>query len=316
MTNSNSASGADKSPRILVADDTDVNQKIAKLILQRADYSVDIAADGQEAVEAHRQNPYDLILMDIKMPVMDGHEATQKIRELELKAQSSKLKGSESEDLSASSFEFSARAQRVPIIAMTGNVTSGIFDEKLYPGMNDCIGKPLQMDLLQSMVQKWINPSAPAQAVEKQAETLPKIENSHAKNEKPLDLDRAIEEFMGQKEILLNVLQKFLTSAGSKIDEIRQAVEHEDYGAVEAHAHAIKGAAANLTADRLADLAADLEQAADRQQSDQSTKLADSLAQEFLELKNYIQQLPGSDMPPAAQSDVGSATGPDAFGTG
>jgi len=258
MTNSNPASGADKSPRILVVDDTDVNQKIAQLILQRANYNVDTAANGQEAVQAHQQKPYDLILMDIQMPIMDGHEATRKIREMELEAQSSKLKGNGSEELSASSFELSARAQRVPIIAMTGNAGTGAFDERLYPAMNDCVGKPLQMDVLLSVVQKWIIPESNPSENVCSADKAPVVESVSEEDQNPLDMDRAIQEFMGQKEILLSVLQKFLASAGSQIDRIRQAVKEADYGAIGPNAHAIKGAAANLTADKLADLAADM----------------------------------------------------------
>ena len=172
MTNSNTVSGIKKPPRILVADDYEVNQKIVQLILQKSGYCVDIVENGQQAVETCQQNHYDLILMDIQMPLMDGHEATKQIRkwekgfkaEKELKALSSKLKGKDSEELSALSFQSSARAQqspmenkegensdpnsaigippsefkRVPIIAMTGSAAPGSFDETLYPGMNDC----------------------------------------------------------------------------------------------------------------------------------------------------------------------------------
>ena len=78
--------------RILVAEDHEVNQKVAQLILEKAGFHVDIVADGRQAVAAHQENPYDLILMDIQMPGMDGQEATGQIRAWELNAQSSKLK--------------------------------------------------------------------------------------------------------------------------------------------------------------------------------------------------------------------------------
>ncbi|CAB1081470.1 hypothetical protein D1AOALGA4SA_9122 [Olavius algarvensis Delta 1 endosymbiont] len=291
MTNSNPASGADKSPRILVADDTDVNQKIAQLILQRADYDVDIAANGQEAVQAHQQNVYDLILMDIQMPIMDGHEATQRIRDWECEVQN---KPGDKSDSRSKIQNPKSEITGVPIIAMTGNAGTGAFDERLYPAMNDCVGKPLQMDVLLSVVQKWINAESNPPEDICPADKAPVMESVSGQDQNPLDMDRAIEEFMGQKEILLSVLQKFLTNAGSQIDRIRQAVKEADYGAIESNAHAIKGAAANLTADKLADLAADMEQAADKQQSDLSAELADELEQEYFALKKYIQQIPQS----------------------
>jgi len=305
MTNPNTVSGIEQSPRILVADDTDVNRKIAQLILQKAGYQVDVVENGQQAVETYQQNRYDLILMDIQMPVMDGREATRKIRELELKvqssklkaveemkAQSSKLKEQEFAHPSAFSFQPSARAQRVPIIALTGSAGTGGFDETLYPGMNDCIGKPLQRDFLLSVVQEWISADSKTHPNENPADETPAMDKRSENIRFPLDLERAIKEFMGRKDILLGVLQNFTKSAGSQIDTIGQAVKDTDYGVIGSEAHAIKGAAANLTADKLARLASDLEYAADNQQPELTDELANKLVREFNCLKKYIQQLP------------------------
>ena len=295
MANHNGDTGNQKNLRILVADDYEVNQKIAQLILQKAGYRVDVVENGRRAVETCQRNPYDLILMDIQMPLMDGHEATKRIRKWEseekLKAESSMLKGKDCEELSAFSFQPSARAKRVAIIAMTGSAADGSFDEALYPGMNDCIGKPLQRDLLLSVVQKWIRTEPKSQTNENPAHAVPATDKRHQENQFPLDLDRAIQEFMGKKELLLGVLQKFIQSAGSRIDIIRQAVKSADYGSIASEAHAIKGAAANLTADKLARLASDLEQAAEKQQPDLSAELAVKLEQEFNNLVQYNQRL-------------------------
>ena len=328
MTDQNIDTNPETNSRILVADDNEVNQKIAQLILQKADYRVDVVENGQQAVEARQQNHYDLILMDIQMPLMDGLTATEEIRKWEkmLKAQSSNLKGKDPDEPSAISLQPSARAQpgqmqneigkdsdsnsdfaspelvegriptsefkEVPILAMTGSATEKSFNERLYPGMNGCIGKPLQRDLLLSSVQKWIRKESETRTNENPGgETLLK-DIRPGENPFPLDLDRAIQEFMGEKEILYDVLQKFVTSAGYQIDNIRQSILCFDYGEIGSEAHAIKGAAANLTADKLAGLASDLEHAAKKQQPDKVGKLAGKLEREFLNLEEYIQQLP------------------------
>ena len=96
---------------------------------------------------------------------------------------------------------------------------------------------------------------------------------------------------MGKKELLLGVLQKFIESTGSRIDNIRQAVKGTDYGIIGTEAHAIKGAAANLAADKLASLASDLEQAAEKQQPDLTGNLADKLEHEFNNLARYNHRL-------------------------
>jgi CheY-like chemotaxis protein/HPt (histidine-containing phosphotransfer) domain-containing protein len=306
MSNRNNATRIEKNYSILVADDNEANQKIAQLNLQKAGYRVDVVENGQKAVEACQQNHYDLILMDIQMPLMDGREATQRIRswektlnaqsselkfEKKLKNQDSNLNGKNSDSNSAFRIPTSD-FKKVPILAMTGSATAASFDERHYPGMNGCIGKPLHRDLLLSAAQKWILAESKTQTNENPGGETRLKEKRSGENQLPLDLDRAIQEFMGEKEILYGVLQKFVISTGSQIDNIRQSVQGVDYVEIGSEAHAIKGAAANLTADKLAGLASDLEQAAKKQQPDLVTKLAGKLEREFFNLEKYIQQLP------------------------
>jgi HPt (histidine-containing phosphotransfer) domain-containing protein len=209
---------------------------------------------------------------------------------LELNAHSLKHKGTDPH--SNSDFRIPTSAfQRVPIIAMTGNATEDNFVESEYPGMNDCIAKPLQRDSLLSFVQKWIY----AESVSGSNDIGPDpssmaAEKPEAKNF-PLDLERAIREFMGKTEILFGVLHEFAKTTGIRIDAIHQAVSGLDYGAVASEAHAIKGAAANLTADKLAQCATELEKAVEEQQSERVGGLAILLEQEYYLLEKYIRQI-------------------------
>ena len=116
--------------RILMAEDNAINQRVGKLILQRAGYDIDLVSDGNEALEAHRAKPYDLILMDCQMPTMDGFEASRQIRMLE-------------------------HPQPV-IIAVTANALVGERERCLNAGMDDYLSKPFQAEQLVSVVKKWV----------------------------------------------------------------------------------------------------------------------------------------------------------------
>ena len=113
-----------------MAEDNAINQRVGKLILQRAGYNIDLVSDGNEALEAHRAKPYDLILMDCQMPTMDGFEASRQIRMLE-------------------------HPQPV-IIAVTANALVGERERCLNAGMDDYLSKPFQAEQLVSVVKKWV----------------------------------------------------------------------------------------------------------------------------------------------------------------
>lgn len=114
----------------MMAEDNPINQRVGKLILQRAGFDIDLVGDGNEAFEAHRANPYDLILMDCQMPMMDGFEASRQIRSL--------------------------KVERQPvIIAVTANALVGERERCLNAGMDDYLSKPFQAEQLVAVVKKW-----------------------------------------------------------------------------------------------------------------------------------------------------------------
>jgi CheY-like chemotaxis protein len=121
--------------RILMAEDNAINQRVGKLILQRAGFMIDLVGDGSEAVEAHRLQPYDLILMDCQMPTMDGFEASRLIRKLQVQPQP-------------------------VIIAVTANALVGERERCLSAGMDDYLSKPFQADQLIAVVRKWVEARA------------------------------------------------------------------------------------------------------------------------------------------------------------
>ncbi len=151
--------------RILVVDDHQVNQQLAVMMIERLGHRVNVAANGQEAIDALKTIPYDLIFMDCHMPVMDGYEATKKIRE----AESGKLKGvgvrSKEEEIalsdSADSLLLAPHGPRVPIVAMTANVMPQDREKCLQAGMDDYLSKPIRPEGLVRIFAKWLAASTP-----------------------------------------------------------------------------------------------------------------------------------------------------------
>ena len=140
------------SARILLAEDNPVNQKLAKMMLTKAGYHIDVADNGQQAVGKYTSSPdnYDLIFMDIQMPEMDGLEATAMIRNWEASS------GDESDKSNAAGNKISTQQEHIPIVAMTANAMQGDREICLEVGMDDYTTKPIKREKVLEMLDKWV----------------------------------------------------------------------------------------------------------------------------------------------------------------
>jgi len=129
------AENRNKKRRILLVEDNIVNQKVALKILEKYGYRAEAVANGQEALHALKLAPYDLVLMDCQMPVMDGYEATKKIRDSDSKVMNNKI----------------------PVIAMTANAMKGDREKCIIAGMDDYIAKPVNPKALQEIIGRWLD---------------------------------------------------------------------------------------------------------------------------------------------------------------
>jgi CheY-like chemotaxis protein len=207
-----------------------VNQKVALRLLERLGYQADVAANDLEVLEALRRQEYDVVLMDVQMPEMDGVEATRRIRE-------------------------EWPVDRQPrIVAMTAHALTGDRERLLEAGMDDYISKPVKVDQLVAALERC-HPRA-EKAVEAGPGASP---DTHSPVEQQI-LAR-LREALGQEaeEILAELIDTFLTDADRLLDEIRDAVAGRHLRKLERAAHSLKGSSATLGAMRLSELCRKLE---------------------------------------------------------
>jgi len=227
----NAISGA----RVLLVEDNEINQQVAQEILQGAGLIVTVANNGQEGVDAARQNEYDIILMDIQMPVMDGYAATREIRNLK------------------------SEIRNLPIIAMTAHAMAGDENKSLQAGMNGHVTKPIDPDQLFSALQKWIKPSEKRVQVQQPEVPVEQSESDKtvpAEDELPeslagFDLADGLKRLQGNKKLYRKLLLSFAKDYGAVANEIRQALDTEDFDQAHSLVHNLKGLAGNLAATEL-----------------------------------------------------------------
>jgi len=228
--------------RILVAEDHYVSQEVAREILLAAGYACEIVPNGKAATEAFRLGRYDLVLMDCQMPEMDGFEATRLIRE----------------------FEREHARPRTPVIALTANAIKGDRERCLAAGMDDYTSKPLNPDRLLDTVGRYLSPrTGPVEsAAPEQDAGQESPQPSKARAGEPFDLDCLMKRWGNKKDFVRQLVAMFQRRARSETEEIAGAFSAGDLEKVGQAAHAFRGAAANVAADRVRDAAALIEQGA------------------------------------------------------
>jgi len=277
-TQDSQLSGRILGARVLLVEDNEINQQVAREILEGAGLSVTLAQDGREAVTAAAESYFDVVLMDVQMPVMDGYTATRKIREWEKGIRNSeggrRSAGGKDSDLEVENRK--PKAEGLPIIAMTAHAMAGDDQKSLEAGMNDHITKPIDPDRLFATLQKWIKPAAERPAVPTSLPTTgglplhdvlakpnhgkPEAEEDKLPEALPgFDLQAGLERLMGNKRLYRKLLLDFSTNYGSIAGEIREALAAGNLHQTHSLVHNLKGLAGNLEAGDLHLAAVELE---------------------------------------------------------
>ncbi|SBS28699.1 Signal transduction histidine-protein kinase BarA [Marinomonas aquimarina] len=255
-TIASSVSGAN----ILLVEDNEINQQVATELLERAGMRVDIASDGELALNRIKEKPYDIVLMDLQMPVMDGFEATRAIRN-------------------------DSHYKDLPIVAMTANAMSGDKERCLEAGMQDHIAKPIDPVELYKALVKWITPreglgeaqrAAPLAQQDGMDYALPNLEE--------LNIEAGLMRLGGNRKLYRELIQRFIKDQAESAEEIDAAIAAGDLALAERLAHTVKGVAGNLGAEGIQSIAKRLETAIAEQQLDSVAPVLSDFSQQMATL--------------------------------
>jgi signal transduction histidine kinase/CheY-like chemotaxis protein/HPt (histidine-containing phosphotransfer) domain-containing protein len=276
-----------RAPQVLLVEDNIVNQRVVLAILTKRGFQVGVAGNGLEALKALEKSSFDLVLMDVQMPYVDGIEATKKIRhELNLK--------------------------NLPIIAMTAHAMNGDRERCLDAGMNDYVSKPVNATTLVHTILRFIENGAPVLAAEPAPAALaapqpPALTEPLAPlplepTATPEGLKNVIDRTLAarltdnDKNLFQGMLLLFLQMAPERLEKIQAAVARGDKAATEKELRKLRSAAERIAAVRIADSANQLIEALEQQQSESIAESLQALETQIRLLSNHVE-----DSPPAPQ---------------
>ncbi|MGM0418976.1 MAG: response regulator [Thermodesulfobacteriota bacterium] len=245
-----------KGLKVLIAEDNFTNQQVAEGILENLGYESDIAENGLIAFDMFINNNYDLVLMDVQMPEMDGLETVKKIR----------------------FFEKKENRDSVPVIALTARAMSSDKEECINAGMDDYITKPLSFDSLKNILEKWLKK-------ENSDYSFAEVEKD---NVQIWNKAKFLNMLMNDKALAEKVIKGFLGSMPGMINELKESINNNSAAESEYKGHKIKGAALNIAAPELSEIAMEIEKAGNSGNIDLLVNMADNLEKAFLKVKNVI----------------------------
>ncbi|MBF0449442.1 MAG: response regulator [Candidatus Magnetomorum sp.] len=256
--------------RILIAEDIITNQKVILGLLKKFGLDADAVFNGEEAIKALENAPYDLVFMDVQMPVLDGLEATHIIRDPNSKVLN----------------------HDVPVIALTANAMQENLEQCLEAGMNDYIAKPLDQNQLIDTLHKWL-----PQLKHIDTDNRTQNEGDKEKDSAPLvvqspiwDRNKILARLMNDNDLVDIIIENFMADTPIVIQTLKDFLDSGDASGLERQAHTIKGLASAVNGDHLQKVAADMERAAKVGDLDLVGKLMHELESSFRQLKECIER--------------------------
>ena len=245
--------------RVLLAEDDPTNQRVAVGMLEKMGCRVDAVMNGKEAVEAVKTLHYDLIIMDVQMPVMDGFEATKAIRDL----------------------TSSVSSPQIPIIAMTAHALKEDRDRCIGMGMTDYVSKPVNSEELARVIKRQV--SAVLQLGHR-----PEERNETTIKKQPFNKKALLQRLGGDEALLKEVIHIFTNDIPDQLYVLKKALQEKNGKLVGIKGHRIKGAAANIEARCMRDIAYEIEKAGKAGNLDEAIPLVEELDREFAAFKSQL----------------------------
>ncbi|MBT4513456.1 MAG: response regulator, partial [Chloroflexi bacterium] len=256
---------------ILLAEDNEINQQVACELLEKEQFMVSIAGNGREAVEALENWDYDVVLMDIEMPELNGYEATEEIRKNE-------------------------QYKDIPIIAMTAHAMAGDREKCLDAGMVDVITKPIDPDQMFTTLIKWIKPGDRDVFSEIEEEEPQEADEVKLPAEiAGIDIPTGLTRVGGNKKLFRKLLLSFRESNRDTPEKIKLALESSDMELAQRLAHTVKGVSGNFAANDLYNSAGLLEVAIKDGGMDETGRLLEEFSRELNFIINAISVLDSVD---------------------
>ncbi|MDQ7090433.1 MAG: response regulator [Methylococcales bacterium] len=264
--------------RLLLVEDNEINQLVACELLENKGVNVTIANNGREAVEIAAQQSFDLVLMDIQMPIMDGHQASRAIRKHLTK-------------------------DKLPIVAMTAHAMSDDKERCFSAGMNDHLAKPIDPTALYTVLAKYlhkteiIETAQPTVNLKNNADGFPQM--------KGINFQSGMERVGQNRTLYLKLLQMFIKEHQYSFDDITQKLANDDVKGAKIKAHTLKGVGANLGATALSTIAAEIEVLLNEQETVEDTTKLQTLADEVKHFMDGIERISSADTqkPPPKQNE-------------
>ncbi|NOQ47016.1 MAG: response regulator, partial [Desulfobulbaceae bacterium] len=255
--------------RVLLVEDNEINQELAMELLSSNGILVEVAGNGLEALDILQKNEFDGVLMDCQMPVMDGYEATRRIRGQE-------------------------RYKDLPVLAMTANAMAGDRDKVLDAGMNDHIAKPINVREMFTIMAKWITPSEPLresagshQSVNSETIEIPQLPG--------IDIAAGLATCQGNRKLYQKLLIKVLHGEADFVEQFREAQQSEDPQAATRCAHTLKGVAGNIAAAEVQKAAEALEFACkENKPADKIERLIENVALTLSPVLEGLETIPAT----------------------